>query len=109
MVSDNTVERVKSNENLTEGRSFSQKKTLPGCPPPFFDFDDWAKAAVVGLWIVWAGTRFGAVHTIHSLAWSRLLPDRGPIERQVQRATISLRVLDQGQIDILPDSRNSTR
>ena len=76
--------RVKSNENLTEGRSFTQKITLPGCPPPFFGFDDWAKTAVVGLWIAWAGTLFGAVHAIHSLAWIRLLPDRGPIERQVQ-------------------------
>jgi len=79
-----STSRVKSNENLTEGRSFTQKITLPGCPPPFFGFDDWAKTAVVGLWIAWAGTLFGAVHAIHSLAWIRLLPDRGPIERQVQ-------------------------
>jgi len=31
---------VKSNENVTERQSFSQKIMLPGLSPPFFDFDD---------------------------------------------------------------------
>ena len=33
-------------------------------------------AVVVGLWIVWAGTLFVAVHTIHSLAPCSRLPFR---------------------------------
>jgi len=36
----NDLDPVKSNENVTERRSFSQMKMLPGCPSPFFDFDD---------------------------------------------------------------------
>jgi hypothetical protein len=60
--------RVNSNENLTEERSFTQKKILPNCPPPFFDFADLAGAAVVEVWVAWAGTLFVAAHAIHTPA-----------------------------------------
>ncbi len=87
----------------------THKIMSPSCPSPFFS-DDATGAAVVGLWMVWAGTHFVAVHTIHSLVWAKLLPDRCSIEHQVQQVIISfLTVLSQGEVNILGYSRNSTR